>query len=523
MDSSSEKPVARLSELRDGEIKRVEVGATPVILVRDRNTVHAFNAQCPHAGALLEQGAVCNGRLVCPWHKATFDLQSGSLIEPPALEGLTRFDVRIDGDAIRVSENTRPPLRVLEPWQLGSLARRTYAIVGAGAAGASACAALRELGFDGRIVLIDAETTRPYDRTALSKFVPSGELAPDDVYPLLPDDFFHAYAIDTVERRVVTLDAATRQIRFDDGDPLTYDMALVATGSVPRRPPIEGIDDEAVRERVVMLRNRTDAARLDALAGRGGRALVIGGSFIGLETAAALRKRGLDVSVVSPDTTPFASLFGEPAARRIKQLHEEGGTVFHLQSQVERLASRDTQIRAHLSNTDTIDCDFVVIGTGVAPDTEFIQGVARNEDGGLVVDAQMRVAEGLYAAGDIASFDYQGRPTRIEHWRIAQQQGRAAVWGMLGMHVKSSFVPFFWTYHFGKRFDYLGHAKQGDWDQTVVLGSLDALEFVMLYAKDGNVIAALGCDREREMALLSERLRAPVNLAEAREMITGER
>jgi NADPH-dependent 2,4-dienoyl-CoA reductase/sulfur reductase-like enzyme/nitrite reductase/ring-hydroxylating ferredoxin subunit len=517
-DSSSLHEIAKRSQLRDGIPLRVKVGDTPLLLIREGDAVHAYQADCPHAGAPLEHGAVCGGRLICPWHKATFDVRSGALLEPPALNGLTRYHVELRGDSVLVSTGTSTPAPALEHTTDPGEARR-FVIVGGGAAGAAACAALREMGFRGHIVLIDHETTRPYDRTALSKFVPSGELAAHDVYPLLDDGFFTDQRIDCRRANVVALDTHAREIRFDSGAPLRYDAALIATGSVPKTPPVRGIDDAAVRGRVVMLRNVDDAARLERLAAEGRRAVVIGGSFIGLEVASALRKRGVEVTVVSPEPVPFAKQFGRETGELFLQLHRQNGTTCEMDTQVDAIEPSDP-LTVSTEDGKRLACDFVVAGTGVAPATAFVEGVARNHDGGLNVDASMRVCDGLFAAGDIACFaPVEGARTRIEHWRVAQQQARAAALGMLGMPAREPPVPFFWTYHYGKRFDYVGHAHAGNWDTSITIGSPHRYAFVTLYCRGGKLTAALGCERETPIARLVEAMRRPLSVSDARKIV----
>ena len=546
--ADSQAPTARLQDLREGSIKRIERASGAIVLVRDGDRVFALSATCPHAGAPLEAGAVCHRRLVCPWHKATFDLATGALLEPPALEGLRRFAVRIEGDNVHVAEAADVVEEVVKvhPDQRGASDPRVFAVVGAGAAGASACATLREHGFSGRILLIDVETTRPYDRTALSKFVPSGDMKPDDVYPLLPDGFLAEHSIELINSRVASLNAVSHEIETTDGVTLKYDVALVATGGVPVHPDIAGLTDQHVAQRVVFLRSLVDARELDALAQAHKRALVIGGSFIGLETASALRKRGIEVTVVMPQALAFEKQFGAEVARRLKRLHEENGTRFRCESEVKSIEWKGQALLAHLKSGEPIESDFVLVGTGVRPATEFLQGVKRNKDGGISVDASMQVSAGqvgeskpvadandvsssgkahsddkaskatLYAAGDIAAVSNEaGEGARIEHWRVAQQHGRIAAINMAGLSASTPVVPFFWTFQCEKRFDYVGHAQSGDWTETRTIGSLEQLEFITLYLRDDRVLAALGCNKESGMAWLAERMRDPLQVEEA--------
>lgn len=518
---------ASLSDLPDDGMKRVEVKtdadgkskSTPILLIRQGSTVHAFGADCPHAGAPLEEGALCHGRLVCPWHKATFDIASGSIVEPPALAPLTRYPVRVENGDVLVS--LAPAADAAVSSQTADT--RTFAIIGAGAAGAAACAALREFGFNGRIALIEHEPKAPYDRTVLSKFVPSGEMKLDDVPPLLPDEFFVEQTIERLRGSVRQLDAQQRRIDIDGAPSIHYDAAIVATGGVPRTLTLPGSDQPGVTERIRFLRNLDDARRLVDAAQQGEHAVVIGGSFIGLEIASALRKRKLRVTVVSPDSVPFEKQFGVELGRLFMRLHQENGTAFRMGTQVDSVepGGTDSPLRAILGSGETLPCDFIVIGTGVIPATGFIHGINLNDDKSVDVDASMRVCDSLYAAGDIARFALQpgGERLRIEHWRVAQQHARIAARAMLGLPVVESLVPFFWTFHFDKTIEYLGHASQ--WDEVVFTGTPGIYEFIALLCKDGRVAAAVGCSRERQMAQLAEAMRMPITVDEGTRIASG--
>jgi apoptosis-inducing factor 3 len=527
--SDTMQRVAALADLEEARPRRVKLADTPILLIRAGDAVHAYSADCPHAGAPLEEGAVCNGRLICPWHKATFEIDSGALVEPPALLPLTRYPVKIDGGDVLVSSeplveaasgaaqaqatvqrsDATPAAQAATP--------RVFAIVGAGAAGAAACAALREFGYRERIVLIDDDAHAPYDRTVLSKFVPSGEMKVDDVPPLLPDGFFEEQNIERLHAHATRLDRQRREIEFDGKPLLRYDAALIATGGTPKMPPLRGSQDPVLNERLLLLRNREDAARLDGLAAQAKHVVVLGGGFIGLEVAASLRKRKLRVTAVSPAAVPFEKQFGAELGRIFMKLHEENGTEFRMHAQIEGIEP-GKPLRAQLSGGDVLDCDFIVAGTGVTPVTNFVTGVAHNDDGGLNVDASMRVAENLYAAGDVAAFPYgDNRRVRIEHWRVAQQQARAAARAMTGAGDVPPLVPFFWTDHFDRSFNFLGHPQS--WDETVMTGTPDTYEFIALMCKHGFVAGVLGCGRDTDIARLAEAMREPLRCDDARRLI----
>ncbi|MFM0339707.1 FAD-dependent oxidoreductase [Paraburkholderia fungorum] len=506
--------VAQLSQLRPDHAERVVVDGENILLIRDGDTVRAYAADCPHAGGPLEQGAVCNGRIICPWHKGAFDLATGKVLEPPALVGLDRYPVVVAGDDVMVT-----PEKLPQPASHASTNHPHYAVIGAGAAGAAACAALRECGFTGRITLVGEEPHAPYDRTALSKFVPSGEMAPADVPPLLAPGWFEQHDVERITAKVVRLDVPRRTLHFETGGELAYDSALLATGSVPKIPPIPGHDLGGVH----VLRTLDDAASLVESIGETAQVAILGSSFIGLETASALRKRGTQVTVIAPDKVPFAKQFGERAGAMFRELHERNGVTFRLEAKVISLEGEEDSVHeVMLENGDHVAADVVLLGTGVAPATGFVEGLPLQKDGGVIVNAGMQAAPGLYAAGDIAVFPLHEdqEPVRIEHWRVAQQHARIAAENMCGARNRYAGVPYFWTYHFGKRFEYLGHASE--WDEVVIDGDLDRQAFVALYVKDGKVVAVLACEREAQTARLIEAMERGLSQADALKIVKGE-
>jgi NADPH-dependent 2,4-dienoyl-CoA reductase/sulfur reductase-like enzyme/nitrite reductase/ring-hydroxylating ferredoxin subunit len=508
--------VARFDDLREDRGTRVTVSDTPILLVRSGADVHAFSADCPHAGAPLEEGALCNGRIVCPWHKGTFDASDGSVVEPPALVGLQRYPVSIENGNVLVSGIAEPA----EPTKPAPGARpgndnRTMAVIGAGAAGAAACAALRQAGFEGRLVLAGAERVAPYDRTSLSKFVLAGDMPPDEVPPLLPPDFLAAHRIERIDAEVVRLDASTRQIELSNDTKLQADAVLVCTGGIPKPMKEPGANLKGVH----LLRTREDAVSILASLEGAKRAVVVGASFIGLEVASCLRKRNIDVTVVSPGHVPFARQFGEAIGGMIKKLHEENRVVFRMPARVASFLGDGAVSAVELQGGEKVLADVVIVGTGVRPATDFIDGLELADDGGVPVDSTMRAAPGIYAAGDIARFPLprSAETVRIEHWRVAQQHARVAAANMAGVEERYVGVPFFWTYHFGKNLEYLGHASQHD--DVVIDGDLDAQDFIAYLLHEGQVAAVVACQREAATARLAEAMRASLTLDEARRAV----
>ncbi|WP_277183777.1 FAD-dependent oxidoreductase [Caballeronia sp. BR00000012568055] len=493
-------------------IKNDNARETPILLVRDGEIVHAYSADCPHAGAPLEEGAICNGRIVCPWHKGTFELSDGSLVEPPPLKGLTRYPVTLkDGDvfvSLQADEAGRSK-------PTSGKSDKTILIAGAGAAGAAACAALREAGFPGRIVLAGHDAAMPYDRTSLSKFVVSGDMPADEVPPLLDDDFFEKHAIERVESSVMHLDAKSKHVELVSGFKYDYDAALICTGGVPKPLAIPG----ANLAHVHLLRHLDDASAILSTLKElpeHARAVIVGASFIGLEVASCLRKRNVDVTVVAPGKVPFAKQFGVRIGEMFRKLHEKNGVTFRMNAHVSAFRGGNAVREVMLDSGERLAADMVVAGTGVEPATAFLAGVALDENGGLAVDSSMRAAPDLFAAGDIARFrlPQTNESVRIEHWRVAQQHARVAAYNMAGIEREYAGVPYFWTFHYDKTFEYLGHAE--DPDRVEIDGDLDAQHFIAYLLKDDQVRAIVACEHDHAMGKLAEAMREKLTLDEAR-------
>jgi NADPH-dependent 2,4-dienoyl-CoA reductase/sulfur reductase-like enzyme/nitrite reductase/ring-hydroxylating ferredoxin subunit len=487
-----EERVAGTEDLRDGEMMAVLVGGKKVLLARVGGSFHATAARCPHWGGPLPEGTLHAPRLLCPLHKATYDVRSGDLLEPPALDGIAAFRVRVDGDDVFVDRSEEPhgrtmPMYACDPEQ----DPRVVAIVGAGAAAAAAAEALRQLFFIGRIVMIGPEELWPYDRPNLSKDFLAGELEAKWL-PLRSPEFYEEHTIERLVARVTDLDVTTRTLTLDDGSSMTPDAVLVASGARPRRLTVPGADLPGV----FTLRSQADAEALVAAADGAERAVVIGASFIGMEAAASLGQRGLDVTVVGPEATPFERILGKDVGGVVEACHKEHGTRFALGRGVTRIVGDGAVRGVELDDGTTLDADLVVAGIGVRPITEFVRGVELDPDGGVPVDEHLRVAPGVWAAGDVARYHepHTGTDVRIEHWRLAEQHGRAAAADIAGRGEPFTGVPFFWTQHFDLE---LGYAGAGlGWERVEVVGDPAARDFTAFFSREDRLIAACGTQRD---------------------------
>ena len=247
---------------------------------------------------------------------------------------------------------------------------------------------------------------------------------------------------------------------------------------------------------VFALRSQEDAEALIDAAGAAGRAVVIGASFIGMEAAASLVHRGLDVTVVGPGSAPFEPILGADVGRVVQACHREHGTHFALGHGVSRILGDGAVQAVELDDGTTLDADFVLVGIGVQPITEFVRGVELDHDGGLPVDERLRVAPGVWAAGDVARYrePHTGTDVRIEHWRLALQHGRAAAAEIAGRGEAFAGVPFFWTQHFDLELGYAG-AGQG-WEAIDLIGDPAARDFTAFYSREGRLVAICGTQRD---------------------------
>ena len=460
-----------------------KAGDDAVLFVRDADGVRAFQAKCPHLGAPLAKGEICGGRLYCPWHKAAFAVADGSLEEPPALEALTRYPVRIEGgEAVALLTPEPAPARRAETPVSHVL------IVGTGAAAVACVTTLRREGYAGTITMVGREARPPYDRTKLSKQFLAKPTPAEKT--LLEPDFAAAHRVERIEAAANRIDPAARSVTLGDGRVLTGDALLIATGSRAVDPDYAGRDLDGV----MTLRSLDDPVRLSAAAEHARRVVVIGAGFIGLEAAAFLTKRGLSVTILSREEIPFAKRFGEAVGAALKRYHAGNGVTF-VTGSVARISGTGSVEAVETEAGARLPADIVLIGAGAAPETGIVAEVEPDEHGGLPVGADLRLAEGVWVAGDIAAFPERGSgvTARIEHWRLAEQHGTHAARAILGATDAFSGAPFFWSNQGDKRLDYGGYAP--DFDRIILHGDPDALDFIAYYVRAGRAVAACSIGR----------------------------
>ncbi|MFA5183449.1 MAG: FAD-dependent oxidoreductase, partial [Syntrophales bacterium] len=500
-----EAVVAKINDLQDGEMKEVLVGETKVLLTRIKGKFHAIGGICTHYGGHLAEGALCGERVYCPWHQSAFNVISGDLEEVPGLDAVPRFEVRVEGENVIVqvaegaSDRRTMPMAKLDPQK----DKRTFVILGAGGAAIAAAETLRQDGFQGQIVMISKDSSLPYDRPEVSKGYLKGD-SPKEGMLWRSSDFYQEHDIRVLLSREVTeVDANARTAKFRDGSSLKYDTLLLATGGIARHLRVRG---ERLAN-IFTLRSMDDADRIVAAAANSVHTVCVGGSFIAMEVAQSLVKRGVNVTVVAASSLPFKYTLGPEIGQMWQQIHEEHGVSFRMGARVARFDGEIFVRTVVLDDGTQLEADMVVVGIGSEPATNFLKGVHLNVGGTITVDQYMRVMEGLFAAGDIARFpDWRtGELIRIEHWRLAMQLGRIAAHNMAGKKVAYTGVPFFWTDQFDNMMQYVGYVS--GWDEIIYQGSPADRNFMAFYVKHNQVLAAAGMQHEKEMAALAELMR----------------
>jgi NADPH-dependent 2,4-dienoyl-CoA reductase/sulfur reductase-like enzyme/nitrite reductase/ring-hydroxylating ferredoxin subunit len=484
-----------ITELEDGAPRLGHAAGEPVVVVRRGDQLFAVGAACTHYGGPLAEGLVVDGTIRCPWHHACFDLATGRAVGAPALNPIPCYEVVVEGGIARIGA-----VRPVPPIPAPPVSPSSVVIIGAGPAGAVCAETLREEGYRGPITLIGDDGADPVDRPNLSKDYLAGN-APPEWIPLRDADFYRQREIELIRGTgVAGIDLTGRTVRLADAREIRFGALLLATGSEPIRLPIQGADLPQVHT----LRTLADSQAIIARATTARTAVVIGASFIGLEVAASLRQRGLEVAVVAPETVPLEKVLGPALGELVRRIHEGRGVQFHLGRKPTRIDPETVT----LDDDTRLPAELVVMGVGVRPRTQLAEAGGLDLDRGIVVDEMLRTkTPDVYAAGDVARFPMGGALVRIEHWVVAERQGQAVARAMVGRGRPFRDVPFFWSAHYDTTISYVGHSER--WDAVEVTGSLEEGDACVVYREEGVVaaVATIGRDRtslEVERALERE-------------------
>jgi 3-phenylpropionate/trans-cinnamate dioxygenase ferredoxin reductase component len=365
---------------------------------------------------------------------------------------------------------------------------QTFAIVGAGLAGAKAAETLRQVGFDGRVLLLGAEGERPYERPPLSKDYVRGDFPREKVY-VHTAEFYAEHGIELrTSTPVQAIDTAARELVLHSGERVGFDRLLLTTGAEPRRLHLPGSDLDGV----FYLRELKDADAIAERIARGGKLVVIGGGWIGAELAASAREKGLEVTIIHRSSLPLERVLGAELGAIYRDLHLKRGVELRSQTALEALEGDGAVERVRTADGSTIDCDFLVVGIGAAPRTALAQTPGIEIDNGILVNDRLETQiPGIFAAGDVANawHPFYGRRIRVEHWANALHQGPAAARSMLGQSVSYDRLPYFYSDQYDLGMEYSGYATH--WDQVVFRGDPAKHEFIAFWLKAGRVVAGM--------------------------------
>jgi 3-phenylpropionate/trans-cinnamate dioxygenase ferredoxin reductase subunit len=365
---------------------------------------------------------------------------------------------------------------------------KTFVIVGASLAGAKAAAELRERGFDGHVVLVGTEEELPYERPPLSKDYLRGE-SERDVMQVHDRAFYKDQEIELrLGTTATAVDAATGNVELDGGGPLRFDALLLTTGSSPRRLQLPG----AALGGIHYLRTIADSDAIRARIARGGHVAVVGGGWIGSEVAASARQRGLEVTMVSDEALPNATVFGHAVGQFYRDLHAGHGVELVLGDGAAAFEGDGSVSRVRTDSGRVVECDFVVVGAGATPNVELGQRAGLDTDNGILVDPRLQSsAPNVFAAGDVANHwhPFYERRVRVEHWANALNQGSAAARSMLGDRAPYDELPYFFSDQYDAGMEYSGLSEPAD--EVVFRGDAAGGEFIAFWLRDGVVTAGM--------------------------------
>ena len=493
-----------ISSVGPGQLVAGHAFGEPVLLVHVEPNWFAVGGKCTHYGAPLAEGVLVGETIRCPWHHACFELRNGAASRAPALNDLPSFPVVLENNIVRVTGKrdhswprgadnrpraSRAPEKVLLD-ENPVVGPSSVFIVGASAAGVACAEMLRREAYRGPITLVDADPDVPYDRPNLSKDYLAGN-APEEWLPLHPTEFFDDQSIRILSgMEARRLDVGLKSVQLSDGSIHHYGALLIATGASPIRLSITG------GERIHYLRTLADCRAIIGKIAGARTAVIIGASFIGLEVAASLVTRGLEVHVVAPETLPLQRVLGAELSELVRSVHEQRGVRFHLGRSAQSIDGN----AVILDDNTRLNADVVIAGVGVRPNLDLAAGAGILLDNGIVVNEFLETsAASVFAAGDVARWPdaYSDARLRVEHWVVAERQGQVVARNMLGHRDRFDDIPFFWSAHYDRlSIQYTGHVER--WDETRIDGDVMKLDCAVSYIVDGKVRAMATINRDRQ-------------------------
>ncbi|CAE7938167.1 AIFM3, partial [Symbiodinium sp. KB8] len=520
--STQRVSLGQATEFEDASMREVKIEGGAVVLVhRHQGEFFVTSPACGHYGAPLRKGiSSAGGRggpptVTCPLHDATFDLRTGQVVRGPSVDGIAVYKSEVKNGVLfadlppeLVAGTGKHPKVLKQMSKRKSSDKRVFALLGGGPASLAAAETLRQEGFTGRIVMVTREPHLPYDRVQLSKALDK----PVEKLLLRPESFYKDYDIEVIRNASVTkLDTKSQNVHYATGESqketLHYDKVLVATGGTPRKLFVPGSD----MKNIFTLRTPEDAAKIAQLAKKGQKMIVVGGSFIGMEVASSLAKKGCDVAVIAMESVPFERVLGKKVGASFARKLQKEGVEWFGTSQVRLFRGNEAVNGVELEDGEVLPADAVVVGAGVLPNTRFVEGLSLDKNGAIVVNPllQAEACDNLFAAGDVCAYPAlrTGQRVRIEHWDVAMQQGRVAAQNMLGKFQPFTTTPFFWSGLFGNlNLRFVGHAPEA-LDRVIIEGDVSNMEFISYYTEDDEIRAVATVNKDPVAVACAELMR----------------
>ncbi|XP_053617093.1 apoptosis-inducing factor 3 isoform X2 [Plodia interpunctella] len=507
-----EAVVCNEGDLKDNEMKVFDIGDDgKVLLVKQKGEISALGTKCTHYGAPLVSGALGDGRIRCQWHGACFNIKTGDIEDFPGFDSLPCYQVTVsEKGQVKVRakvSDLQSNKRIKDMGLISPCDGSTVVIVGGGPSGATCAETLRSEGFEGRITMIAKEPYLPYDRIKVSKI---GAVPDIKTLQARNTEYYQNANIEILTGKEATkVDPEHRFVHLNDGTRVKYSALYLATGSRPRVPGVPGIH----LNNIFTVRNYEDAVNILTTLGDSNDkdVVVLGLSFIGLESAASCSSKAKSVTVVGKDTAPLGQIFGMDIGKSLQNLFEEKGVSFVFDATITKCNGEDGAVKSvELSNGNTLPADMLILGVGTTFYTDFLRdsGIEMQPNGAVSVNDKLETnIKNVYAGGDIAHapvFAHENKHMSIGHVGLAQYHGRVAALNIVRKEKRLRTVPYFWTMLFGKSIRYAGHGKSSN---ILVDGDIDALKFVVFFFDQSEkVIAVASCMRDPVVSQFAELL-----------------